>query len=272
METYALNPGNHNLVWKYAKDGSVTSGSDTGWIDNLVISSTPTTTTTTLPSTTTTSSTTTTTSTTITTTTTTTTSTTTTTVPTTTTTIIGTTTTTIPAETASYNPTLGAPECTTGASPCAAPSSLLQCNDNQAGGPEPNTPNTIDSDTDSTNSGTCHQDESVESITIESLTHSYIGQGDQVKVDITIYCYGPEDRWAICYTNDVSSISWQNKTILTNLCTGTGYETKTVTFDLDNVPGQHAVRAINRYGWDIPSCSYSTNDFNDFDDLAFVVI
>jgi hypothetical protein len=34
---YQLSPGTHQLLWFYAKDGSVNTGSDTGWIDNISI-------------------------------------------------------------------------------------------------------------------------------------------------------------------------------------------------------------------------------------------
>ena len=33
---YVLTPGSHELRWEYTKDGSVSSGSDCAWIDNIV--------------------------------------------------------------------------------------------------------------------------------------------------------------------------------------------------------------------------------------------
>ena len=85
-------------------------------------------------------------------------------------------------------------------SPCIVPSSLIQCRDNTAGGTEPNQPNTIDACTDGT-SGTCHSDESVENITIESLNHSVFRAGDTVRVNITVYCWdGSSDNVNIAYT------------------------------------------------------------------------
>ena len=36
-KTYTLYPGNHVLRWRYTKDGSVSTGSDTGWIDKITI-------------------------------------------------------------------------------------------------------------------------------------------------------------------------------------------------------------------------------------------
>ncbi len=172
-------------------------------------------------------------------------------------------------EYAEYNATLGAPDCH-GGSPCIANSSLLQCCGNQPGGPEPNQPNTINGDVDAS-SGTCHSDESVENITVESLDHNYMGQEDHVRVSVTIYCWGTTDRWAICYTNDSSTADWVMVAGGTSTCSGSGFETKTVTFTLDNIGGKHAVRGINRYGTAITVCSYSDTSYNDFDDLAFEI-
>ena len=39
-KTYTLSPGNHILRWSYTKDGSVSTGSDTGWIDKIIINKT----------------------------------------------------------------------------------------------------------------------------------------------------------------------------------------------------------------------------------------
>ncbi len=38
QKTYALTSGSHTLKWEYSKDGSVSNGSDKGWVDKVVIS------------------------------------------------------------------------------------------------------------------------------------------------------------------------------------------------------------------------------------------
>jgi len=37
QKTYSVTTGSHTLKWRYTKDGSVSSGSDTGWVDKLEI-------------------------------------------------------------------------------------------------------------------------------------------------------------------------------------------------------------------------------------------
>ncbi|MDD3089816.1 MAG: hypothetical protein PHT95_07715, partial [Candidatus Omnitrophica bacterium] len=39
--SFELSAGQHTIRWEYSKDGSVSSGSDSGWIDNLVIPGMP---------------------------------------------------------------------------------------------------------------------------------------------------------------------------------------------------------------------------------------
>ena len=37
QKTYSVSSGSHTLRWVYAKDGSVSTGTDTGWVDNLIL-------------------------------------------------------------------------------------------------------------------------------------------------------------------------------------------------------------------------------------------
>ncbi len=41
QESVALESGIHNLAWTYAKDGSVTAGSDAGWLDQVTVTAPP---------------------------------------------------------------------------------------------------------------------------------------------------------------------------------------------------------------------------------------
>ena len=36
-ESFPIATGNHTLEWRFIKDGSVTSGSDTVWVDDIVL-------------------------------------------------------------------------------------------------------------------------------------------------------------------------------------------------------------------------------------------
>ncbi|MDI6778973.1 MAG: S8 family serine peptidase [Bacteroidota bacterium] len=41
LKTYSITAGSHTLRWTYTKDGSVSSGSDTGWLDKVEFTATP---------------------------------------------------------------------------------------------------------------------------------------------------------------------------------------------------------------------------------------
>ncbi|MFA5764461.1 MAG: DUF2341 domain-containing protein, partial [archaeon] len=170
-----------------------------------------------------------------------------------------------------YNSTVGAPRCLNSTSPCIANSSLLRCAGSQSSpGPESNQPNTIDTCTDASTIGTCHSDESVENITVTDVNRSTFTQGDTINVTVVWYCYGTMDRIALYYTNSTSSIAWKNKLVGTTTCTAAGYHTRNISFKLDNVSGEHAVRAIMLYNANINSAC-PTGDYRDQDDLAFQV-
>jgi hypothetical protein len=175
------------------------------------------------------------------------------------------------AENAVYNPTLGAPECTSGFSPCIAPSSLLECIDSSSP-PEPNQPNTIDACTDGS-SGTCHGDESIENITITEVGGDGVFEpGDTINVTYWTYCWstGASNWVAVYYTNDTTSPSWVRKTPTGIKCPAGGYQKFSVTFTLDNVVGRHAVRAIMKYNSEV-STPCDSGSYIDKDDVAFQV-
>jgi len=175
---------------------------------------------------------------------------------------------------AEYNSTYTAPYCGNSAeSPCYIDSSILQCSDNQASpGPEPNQPNTIDACSDSTTSGTCHSDESVENITITSLNDTTFKAGDTVEVTYTVYCWGTADRVALYYANSTLSPDWRRITSGNPVCSGGGiYESFTETFVLDDSIGTHAVRAINKYNSAIASACDGAQ-YTDYDDTVFEVL
>jgi|GEM_PF-2182553 len=172
------------------------------------------------------------------------------------------------AETATYYADWGAPRCTSGESPCDAPSSLLQCRDNVG---EPNYPNTLDGCTDGT-SGTCHSDESIESITVSEVGgNGAFNPGDTVQVDYHAYCYGTDDYVAVYYSNSVTNPNWVRETPTGTKCPASGYQDFSIQFTLDNNTGYHAVRAVMEYNAEI-STACDSGDYNDRDDLAFNVL
>ncbi len=156
-------------------------------------------------------------------------------------------------------------------SPCIAPSSLIRSRDN-LNTPEPNAPNTIDNCEDGT-AGTYMEDESIESITVTSLNHSnFFKIGDSVRVDIQAYCYDSLDKLNFVYSNDIDNIQWQIKD--TEKCINTDLNTFSTSFQLDNNPGNHAIRGV--FGFGLPSnaiCGEDTpnKDWADNDDIVINV-
>lgn len=170
-----------------------------------------------------------------------------------------------------YNSTFGAPYCgDSGTSPCVAGSSLLMSVDSVSATPEPNQPNTIDNCADGT-SGTYPSDESVENITITDLSNSNFLVEDSVQVNFTLHCYDTDDRYAVYYTNNVSSPSWQRITSGNPTCSGSGFGGYSETFNLNASEGYHAVRAIIEWSADITSACPS-GEYSDKDDVVFNVL
>ncbi len=173
---------------------------------------------------------------------------------------------------AEYNATLGAPRCADDTSPCIANSSLLQSRDSIWFTSEPNQPNTVDACTDGS-SGWYMSDESVENITIESLTAptDTFNEGDLVRVNATVYCWftGAHNNINFVYANDASNPSWSVKNY-TDPCPGHGFQQVSRTFTLDNNPGEHVVRVIIQYDGNTGTTCGGGN-YDDNDDLAFQV-
>ncbi|MCK4522368.1 MAG: putative metal-binding motif-containing protein [Nanoarchaeota archaeon] len=156
-------------------------------------------------------------------------------------------------------------------SPCIASSALIKSRDN-LNIPELNAPNTLDGCEDGT-SGTYLSTESIESITITSLNHSFFKIGDTVDVEINVYCDSLYDKLNFIYTNDIDSIQWEVKA--NTQCTSEdSMQTLSSTFALDNNIGQHAIRGV--FGFNILSgtiCGEDDpqNNWADTDDVVIYV-
>jgi hypothetical protein len=124
------------------------------------------------------------------------------------------------SETAVYNPTYTAPECSTGLAPCIVPDSLIDGRDLITGtispGPgqngEPNQPNTLAAShcPDGTG-GEYHYDESLDSFTVVDITSPARFQaGDTIRVDATVWCYdgSGSDVLYVYQSDSSSSVSW----------------------------------------------------------------
>ncbi|MFH1260468.1 MAG: right-handed parallel beta-helix repeat-containing protein [Candidatus Micrarchaeota archaeon] len=173
------------------------------------------------------------------------------------------------AQDAVYDGVLGAPKCSGSSSPCIAASALLISRDSMGGTQEPNQPNTLDGCTDG-GTGNYGSEESVENITITDLDTSNFAGGDNVRVTVGYHAFessGVGDYVSVWYTNSTSSITWQF--IGTFALSDGSYATHDFDFVLDDVVGEHAVRAQIRYNGADSSCLLGAYDDND--DLVFQV-
>jgi len=137
------------------------------------------------------------------------------------------------AETAVYDATWLVPRCTSGVSPCTAPSSLLNGRDTMSGGAEPHQPNTLStSPCADGSSGTYHARESLDAVAIYDWNGSQFFTGDTVEVDATVWCYttGTDDSLYVYQTDNPSLPTWNYKG--SAACTATGSEVLSVSFNL----------------------------------------
>ncbi len=171
------------------------------------------------------------------------------------------------AQTAVYNSTLKAPECSTVGTSCDSGPTLLLGRDHISGGAEPNQPNTINNSCADGTTGTFHSDESNDRIVVTSssgaLTH-----GTTATVTATIWAYSgfTSDALDLYYAANANSPSWVF--IKTIVPTKAGAQSLSATFTLPTGSLQ-AVRAQFRYLGSASSCT--TGPYNDHDDLIFAV-
>ncbi|MBW2974894.1 hypothetical protein KY366_04215 [Candidatus Woesearchaeota archaeon] len=153
-----------------------------------------------------------------------------------------------------------------GISPCTAPQYLIRSRDN-LNTPEPNSPNTIDTCKDGS-SGEYLHDESIERITVTSLSNSFFKPGDTVNVYVQVYCDSTSDSLNFVYSNDIDNIQWEVKD--SKQCSSTGLRTLSTTFSLDNKVGRHAIRGV--FGFELgEDKTCGNNDYDDNDDIVIYV-
>ena len=167
-------------------------------------------------------------------------------------------------QTATYDSGLGVPSCAVAGSSCDS-SGLLDGRGTV--GPEPNASNTLDSCTDG-NSGSYHNDESIDRIVVTNLSGADFEEGATVRVDTTVWAYsnGSSDTLDLYYAADANNPSWV--LIGSTVPSGGSAQTISSTYTLPAGPLQ-AVRANFRYQGSQSSCS--TGNYDDTDDLVFAV-
>ena len=172
---------------------------------------------------------------------------------------------------ASYNEALGVPKCSSAGSSCDSGTTLINGRGNIVNGTEPNQPNTLDDCADG-NSGSYHSDESIDQIVVSRKSGSGdLTEGDDVTITATIFCWdnGSSDHVDFYYASDASNPQWENIPGRVQ-CPGGGIQTVFKSYTLPQGQVQ-AVRVNLMYGENTPENSCVSGDWDDADDLAFVV-
>eukprot|EP00984_Skeletonema_dohrnii_P033572 scaffold30519_cov162-Skeletonema_dohrnii-CCMP3373.AAC.1 len=173
---------------------------------------------------------------------------------------------------ASYDPSLGAPKCSSFGSSCDSQGLLDGCG-TMTNGNEPNQPNTLNSCYDGSG-GTYHSDESVDKIVVSQAPGitSDMTEGDTVTITATVWCWstGAPDYIDFYYASDASNPVWV-QIGERQQCPGGGAQTVTAEYTLPEGDIQ-AVRVNLMYQSSTASTdSCTTGGYDDTDDLVFLV-
>jgi hypothetical protein len=173
--------------------------------------------------------------------------------------------TTFVSATAAYEPTLRVPVCLPWAAAC---DSGALATGRASLGPEPNAPNTLaTSPCQDGVSGRFHVDESIDRVTVSTLSGAPFTAGAIVKVRITAWIFSHlSDVVDVYFSSSASNPSWTFVATLNPSAPGlqvmsTGYALPTGELQ--------AVRVRLRYKGSAASCGSGT--FDDYDDLVFAV-
>lgn len=169
--------------------------------------------------------------------------------------------------TATYNATLGAPECDDFTGECDSAGLLnSKANLNVA---EPNQPNSLDSCADGTSGGTYHLYESIDKVTVRSTDTVQLTEGKTAEIEVTWWAYNTSNYVDFYYAADAKNPTW---TYIDSVQAGSsGLNTHKVPYTLPQ--GHHqAVRASLRWGLGgSQPAACQTGAYGELDDLAFAV-
>jgi Bacterial Ig domain/Malectin domain len=173
---------------------------------------------------------------------------------------------TVPIGNATFDPTLLAPECAT-VGPFCDTGGLIDGRDNMSGGPETNTPNTINKSCVDGTSGTYHVDESLDRLRVSTTDGTALAVGKTVTINATVWVWGAtSDTLDLYSAPDATNPSW---TFLGSLqATATGQQVLSQSFTLP-AGSLQAIRGNWRYMGSASMCS--SGAFDDHDDLIFAV-
>jgi hypothetical protein len=167
-------------------------------------------------------------------------------------------------QTAVYDALRRAPACATAAVGC---DTAALVNGRSYGlGPEPNTPNTLQTSCVDGSYGSYHSDESVDRIRVLSVDGGPLSAGRAVRVEVTVWAWSTVDHLDVYFTGNADAPSWTLAGTVAPIASGA--QTLTVTYTLPAGAVQ-AVRANFRYSSTPGPCT--AGGYDDRDDLAFAV-
>lgn len=168
--------------------------------------------------------------------------------------------------TASYDPTLKVPRCTTVASGCDTGNLV---NGRGPLGPELNASNTLGGTCADGLSGTYHSDESLDRVKVYTSDGGDLSPGKQVTIEADVWAFSSytADALDLYYAADANNPTWSF--ITTIVPTAAGVQTLRANYTLPAGASTQAVRAVFRYGGTAIACS--SGAYDDRDDLAFAV-
>jgi subtilisin family serine protease len=165
-----------------------------------------------------------------------------------------------------YDATLKAPKCAAIGAACDS-TTLLVGRGAMSGGAEPNQPNTILNACADGTAGSFHSDESIDRITLASVSGGSLGSGQAARINVTVWAYSASNRLDLYYTGDASHPIWTYLTTLTP--SGSGLQVLSTTYVLPT-GGLQAVRANFRWLQAPSVCTTGSSAiYDDHDDLIF---
>jgi hypothetical protein len=169
----------------------------------------------------------------------------------------------LPVQSATYDPTYKAPACLTTGSGCSSRDLLVG---RAKLGPEPNASNALGGSCADGPSGSFHWDESIDRITVSTLTGAPLSPGAVVAVSVDVWAYTSyaSDHLDLFVASDARNPSWDYVRTLSPSAAGANTLSTTLLLESGEI---QAIRAVFRYGGDSKACP--DGSYDDVDDLVF---
>jgi hypothetical protein len=172
-----------------------------------------------------------------------------------------------PPGNAAFDSGLQVPRCTASGSFCDTGATLVLGRANISGGAEPNTPNTLGGTCADGTSGTFHSAESLDRLSITTVSGDPLAVGELVRVDAAAFAANNQDSLDLFFAPDATNPVW---TLLSTI-PSTVFSQEIVGSTQFTLPpaALPAIRANWRFGGTAGPCT--SGAFDDRDDLVFAL-